>query len=142
MAFHLKNDNFIEEYHIIDPFLAGYDLDDAMSKQFNLAPPDASPEDILIAWFNSMAKNLGSDGQYLSEGMPPANPMKAPSSLVVKFGGSLIFNDYNDIAQFSWVSKEVKEEAACQNIEVLLLDGTSALISGKKEYAKVPKVLP
>lgn len=172
-AFHLKNSEFIEEYHVVDPFMAGYDPEDPMSKQFNLAAPDATPEDISIGWATSMAKELGNDGDYLKEGMTPAgcklrmhrlksdegaelfgdfsvdavfiDGLHTYEGVVVdikawlkkiKIGGSLIFNDYNDIHSFPGVSKAVKEEAARQNVEILMIDGTNAVIGGKKECAK------
>mmetsp|Transcript_4876 Transcript_4876/g.7400 ORF Transcript_4876/g.7400 Transcript_4876/m.7400 type:complete len:323 (-) Transcript_4876:159-1127(-) len=65
-AYHLKHgSDFIEEYHVVDPFLAGYDPDDPMSKNFEAAAPGAKPEDISRAWFQGMAMDLGKDGMYM-----------------------------------------------------------------------------
>lgn len=172
-AFHLKNADFIEEYHVVDPFMAGYDPEDRMSKLFNEAAPDASPDDISLGWFTSMAKHLGNEGDYLSEGMPPAgcklrmhrlkshegaelfgdfsvdvvfiDGLHTYQGVVVdiqawlskiKIGGSLIFNDYNDKNLFPGIAKAVQEEADRQNIKILMLDGTNALLGGKQNCAK------
>ena len=37
---------FIAEYHVVDPFLSGYDRKDVMSRWMQKAVPDASPADI------------------------------------------------------------------------------------------------
>jgi hypothetical protein len=66
-AYHLKNAPFIQ-----DPFMAGYDPEDPIAKLFMQAAPDATPEDISVAWAQSMAKDLAIDGDYLDTGMPPA----------------------------------------------------------------------
>jgi hypothetical protein len=173
-AYHLKNADFIKEYHVVDPFMAGYDPEDPMSKLFEQAAPGSTPDDISVAWADSMAKALGVDGEYLDTGMTPAScklrmhRVKSHEGAAlfgdhsvdavfidglhtyegvivdieawvskIRIGGSLIFNDYNAIAMFPGVSKAVKEEAARQNIQILMLDGTNAL-GGKKECAKGP----
>jgi len=66
-AFHLKNSEFIDEYHVVDPFLAGYDPEDPMANEFMKAAPDATPDEISKAWFESMDKDLGIDGLYNGE---------------------------------------------------------------------------
>lgn len=67
-AYHLKNGlDFIEEYHIVDPFLAGYDPDDPMSKEFEKAAPGSTPEEVSNAWYQAMAMDLGRDGMYMPE---------------------------------------------------------------------------
>mmetsp|Transcript_28369 Transcript_28369/g.43962 ORF Transcript_28369/g.43962 Transcript_28369/m.43962 type:complete len:296 (-) Transcript_28369:15-902(-) len=73
-AYHLKHGaDFIEEYHVVDPFLAGYDANDPMSKLIAESAPDASYEDISLAWYQGMSMDLGNDGMYLQdEPMPPA----------------------------------------------------------------------
>ena len=64
VAFHLKNSEFIEEYHVVDPFMAGYDPGDSTSQEIQTADPSAKPEDISKAWFQAMDKHLGFDGFY------------------------------------------------------------------------------
>lgn len=173
-AFHLKYSTFIDEYHIVDPFMAGYDPEDPMANQFRIAAPDASPEDISIAWYESMARHLGGEGDYLQgDAMPPADcklrihRFKSETGALlfgdysvdavfidglhtyegvvidikawvskIRVGGSLIFNDYSDVKTFPGISRTVKEEAARQNIEVSMIDGTNALLGGKNECAK------
>ena len=67
-AYHLKNGlDFIEEYHVVDPFLAGYDPNDPMSKQFEKAAPGSTPEEVSNAWYQAMAMDLGRDGIYMPE---------------------------------------------------------------------------
>jgi len=72
-AFHLKaGRDFIQEYHVVDPFLADYDVHDPMSKMFRISAQHASVEEISRAWATAIAKDIGVDGLYLQEGMPPA----------------------------------------------------------------------
>ena len=43
----LKNgQNTIEEYHVVDPFMAGYDRKDVMSRWMQKAAPGVSPSDV------------------------------------------------------------------------------------------------
>ena len=67
-AFHLKHTHdFFDEYHVVDPFLAGYDPTDPMSSLFLEAAPNATAKDISNAWYQSIAKELGHDGHYLGD---------------------------------------------------------------------------
>jgi hypothetical protein len=78
------------------------------------------------------------DGLHTYEGVEVVH-IKSWLSSKIKVGGSLIFNDYKDIANFPGISKAVREEASRQNVDVLMLDGTNALLGGKKECAKGPR---
>ena len=62
----------IYEYHVVDPFMAGYDKKDIMSKWMQKAAPEASPADISLAWYKSISLALGTLGELFDEGMEPA----------------------------------------------------------------------
>ena len=49
----------IQEYHIVDPFLGGYDKADPMSKQFAMAVANRSLDDISHAWARHIGWALG-----------------------------------------------------------------------------------
>jgi hypothetical protein len=73
------------------------------------------------------------DGLHTYEGVE--EDIKAWVSKV-RIGGSLIFNDYHNKKMFPGVSKAVDEEARRQNLEVMRIDETNALLGGTKECAK------
>lgn len=81
-AHHLHHaHDFFEEYHVVDPFLAGYDDTDPMSNLFLQAAPNATPAQISSAWYTSIAKDLGVDGHYL--GTTPKN-MNQPGGCTLR----------------------------------------------------------
>jgi len=53
----------IAEYHIVDPFLGGYDEKDPMSRMFRLAVANQSYENISIAWAQNIGWALGGGGE-------------------------------------------------------------------------------
>ena len=89
----LKNGrNTIEEYHVVDPFMAGYDRKDVMSRWMQKAAPGVSPSDISIAWYKSISLALGTKGEYRDEGMQPAGCRLRMHRLKSVEGASLFAN--------------------------------------------------
>jgi Methyltransferase domain len=66
-AYHLNHSEFLEEYHIVDPFLAGYDPDDPMSQLLGTAAANATPSEISTAWATSMLHHFRFEGRYTTK---------------------------------------------------------------------------
>ena len=99
-AFHLKNSEFIDEYHVVDPFLAGYDPEDPMANEFMKAAPDATPDEISKAWFESMDKDLGIDGVYNGETKMQPGGCKLRMHRLKSVDAAPLFGDFSVDAVF------------------------------------------
>jgi Methyltransferase domain len=66
-AYHLNHSKFLEEYHIVDPFLAGYDPDDPMSHLLATAAANATPPEISKALATSMLHHFRFEGKYTTK---------------------------------------------------------------------------
>jgi len=103
-AYHLKNGmDFIDEYHVVDPFMAGYDPDDPMSQQFEKAAPGSNPQQISDAMFQGMAMDLGRDGMYLpgdNEKIDPPPVCRLRMHHLKSVDGAKLFGDLSVDAVF------------------------------------------
>ena len=104
-AYHLKHGrDFIKEYHVVDPFLAGYDKGDAASRKFQEAAPGASPKDISLAWFQGIAFDIGSNGMYVpgneTSKIHPAPGCRLRMHHVTSVEGAKLFGDHSVDAVF------------------------------------------
>jgi Methyltransferase domain len=92
-AYQLKHTTFLQEYHIVDPFLSGYDSSDAMSSEFTMAAKNATSSDIAKAWSDSIQFHLSYMGLYSrSQSMIPAG-CKLKIHNTFSINGALFFED-------------------------------------------------
>jgi Methyltransferase domain len=97
-AYQLKHTTFLQEYHIVDPFLSGYDSSDAMSFEFAAAAKNATSLDIAKAWSDSIQYHLSQMGLYSrSQSMIPAG-CRLKIHNTFSMNGALLFeNDSVDV---------------------------------------------